>query len=283
MNYHQALFRYAISGRYQPQELEKLEKSPIHQNEYGYDLLGLNEDDRKRALWLFRSIYDRYLHIKSSGSENIPAGRVILVANQFGALPLELSAICAAAFFESRVPRIVRVLVGDESAFVQIPFTTSWFKGLGWVRGGFAEAKRLLNEEECLLVFPENSIQSATRICSTRYSLGAFDLGCIRLALETHAPIVPVAFIGHQRFPSILNSNFDRYFDYLWKLLPHHVFMPLLQLAISGSYYLQFGESRCLHGSVNDDRLMREIGDELRYSIQKMIDHQCKHQGEPPK
>src|SRR6185436_21111035 len=66
---------------------------------------------------------------------------------------------------------------------------------VGQVVGVPENAKRLLEEDEALLVFPEGS-RGISKAFSQRYQLCDFGLGFMRLAIETGTPIVPVAVIG---------------------------------------------------------------------------------------
>src|SRR3954463_13373295 len=81
------------------------------QNEYGVDPFGLELDFAKAAiapvLWLYRN----YFRVETHGIEQVPSGRVMLISNHSGQLPLDGAMIAMSLLLEAEPPRVVRAMV----------------------------------------------------------------------------------------------------------------------------------------------------------------------------
>jgi glycerol-3-phosphate dehydrogenase (NAD(P)+) len=142
--------------------------------------------------WITRAIIQPFFHLyfrlSRIGRENIPAsGPVIFASNHRSFLdPFIVGVLC-------RRP----VYYVAKSEIFKNPFVAWFVSSLGAfpVRRGAGDpdmletAKAILERGDCLLIFPEGT--------RTRPgSLGRPKRGVGRLALETGAPVVPVALIG---------------------------------------------------------------------------------------
>src|SRR5947209_19064255 len=80
------------------------------QNEYGVDPFGMELEFAKAAiapaLWLYKS----YFRVQTHGIEQVPAGKVMLIANHSGQLPLDALMIGISMLVEAEPPRIARAL-----------------------------------------------------------------------------------------------------------------------------------------------------------------------------
>src|SRR3954447_5071598 len=163
------------------------------QNEYGVDPFGLELDFTKAAiapvLWMYRN----YFRAETHGIEQVPSGRVMLISNHSGQLPLDGAMIAMALLLEGEPPRVVRAMV--EKWAPTLPFVAPLFARVGQVVGTPENARRLLAAGETLMVFPEGT-RGLNKTFEKKYQLQDFGLGFMRLALETQAPIVPVAVVG---------------------------------------------------------------------------------------
>ena len=90
-------------------------------------------------------------------------------------------------------PRLVRAMV--EFFVPTVPFASYLFSRWGQITGTPENCRRLLSAEEAVLVFPEGA-RGISKPFNKRYQLADFGKGFMRLALETGAPIIPVAVIG---------------------------------------------------------------------------------------
>jgi 1-acyl-sn-glycerol-3-phosphate acyltransferase len=206
------------------------------QNEYGVDPFGLELEFTKAAiapaLWLYRN----WFRVETSGIKNVPPGRVMLIANHSGQLPLDGMMIGIAMLAEAEPPRVCRAMV--EKWAPTLPFVAPFFARCGQVVGTPENCRRLLAAGETILVFPEG-VRGLNKTFDKRYRLQEFGLGFMRLALETQTPIVPVAVVGaEEQAPAI----FD--FKAAAKMLglPALPITPtLLPLPLPVKYHLHFG------------------------------------------
>jgi 1-acyl-sn-glycerol-3-phosphate acyltransferase len=127
-----------------------------------------------------------------------------------------------------------------------------------------------LDAGDAILVFPEG-VRGLGKLWPKRYQLQEFGLGFMRLALETKAPIVPVAVIGaEEQAPGLFNLQ------PLAKMLgfPYlNVTPTLLPLPLPTRYRIYFGEPMTFTGRADDDD--RELEKKVRVvqeTIQGMID-----------
>lgn len=247
----------------------KLKALPTRQNEYGYDPFGFHREQVKTAALVAHFFYRRYFRVEAHGVEQIPDGRVLLVANHSGQLPFDGLCIAAALLFDHDPPRIARAMV---ERYVQtIPFASYLFARWGQITGTPENCRRLLEDEEAILVFPEGA-RGISKPFTQRYQLQPFGSGFLRLALETRAPIVPVAVIGaEEQAPAV---NFKPLAKLLgapaFPLMPLPPFFPLLPYPTK--YRLYFGEPLRFSGDPDDDEEV--IGDKVthvRNQIQSMI------------
>jgi 1-acyl-sn-glycerol-3-phosphate acyltransferase len=145
---------------------------------------------------LLRLAYRWWWRVETVGLDRVPAdGRVVLVANRSGApLPYE-GFMIARALAASPLPRRgVRLVVDDWLA--RLPLVAGVLAQVGGVRGTPGTARRLLERDETLIVLPEGE-QAMAKPYRLRYRLGSFRrAGFVRAAIQTGAPIVPVAVIG---------------------------------------------------------------------------------------
>lgn len=240
----------------------------VHGNEFGFDPFGLSRDSVRVAATVARFLYRHYFRAEAHGIENIPSsGRVILVANHSGQLPFDGVVIGSACFLEPPQPRLVRAMV--EFFVPTVPFASYLFSRWGQITGTPENCRRLLSAEEAVLVFPEGA-RGISKPFSKRYQLADFGKGFMRLALETGAPIVPVAVIGaEEQAPAI---NLERVAK-LMKLpalpiVPYPPFVAPVPLPVK--YRLYFGEPMRFSGDPDDDDLDDQVK-QVKNRIQSMI------------
>jgi 1-acyl-sn-glycerol-3-phosphate acyltransferase len=178
-----------------------LSRIPNRLNEFGYDPWGMNPKVAVRALAVTRWLYRNYFRVETHGIEKLPEGRVLLIANHGGQLPFDGLLVATAAILEGDPPRVTRAMV--ERWVPSLPFVSSFFARCGQIVGNREDCRKLLENDECVLVFPEGVGGSGKTIWH-RYELQRFGLGFMRLALETGSPIVPVGVVGaEEAVPSV--------------------------------------------------------------------------------
>lgn len=170
----------------------------------GYDPWGLNLDTAKLAYGSLRWLYHNYFRVQAHGLDNVPAdGRVLIVANHGGQLPLDAALASFAVINESAHPRLPRPMI--ERFFPTVPFLGNILNSFGAVVGDPTNCAKMLEREEAVVVFPEG-IRGSGKPYRLRYQLQRFGHGFMHLAMEHATPIVPVGIVGcEETMPSLGN------------------------------------------------------------------------------
>ena len=218
------------------------------QNEYGVDPFGFDLDWTLSAMAPFVWLYKNYFRVETHGIENVPQGRVLLVGNHSGQLPVDAAMIAVALLVEGKPPRAVRSMV--EKWVSTLPYVSTFMARVGQIVGTPENCRRLLAKEEAILVFPEG-VRGITKLWPQRYQLQEFGLGFMRLALETDTPVVPIAVIGaEEQAPAFLDL----------KPLARLLGFPAFPLTVTGvpiplpaKYRLYFGEPIRFTGRPDDE------------------------------
>jgi 1-acyl-sn-glycerol-3-phosphate acyltransferase len=256
-------------SRLDPEFLRRLERLPTAENEYGYDPFGFSRKDSIIAAYLARFLYRDYFRCQVFGIGNVPDGPALLVANHSGQLPFDALALQCALLFDRRPPRVTRAMI--ERFIPTLPFVSYLFARWGHIIGSPENCVRLLRANEAILIFPEGA-KGISKPFTRRYQLQEFGSGFVRLALETRAPVVPIAVIGAEEQAPAFN------FKPLARLLgapafPVMVTPPFLPLVPYPSRYrIYFGEAITFVGDPDDDEeeidtLVRQV----RNTIQSML------------
>jgi len=242
----------------------------VHGNEFGFDPFGLSKQNLKYAITVARWMYRHYFRAQAFGIENVPAtGRVILVSNHSGQLPFDGLVIASACFLEPRQPRLVRAMV--EFFVPTVPFASYLFSRWGQITGTPENCRRLLSAEEAVLVFPEGA-RGISKPFNKRYQLADFGKGFLRLALETGAPIVPVAVIGaEEQAPAINVKPLAKLLGMpAFPVVPYPPFIAPLPLPVK--YRVYFGEALRFSGDPDDDdEVLDDKVKTVKNRIQSMI------------
>jgi 1-acyl-sn-glycerol-3-phosphate acyltransferase len=241
-------------------------------NEAGFDPFGFDPKATRTLLALLIFFHRVYFRTEVFGLENVPRGRALFIANHSGHIPIDGLLIESALLLDSDPPVLARSMV--EKWAQTLPFVAALFPRVGQVLGAPDNARRLLNAEQPLLVFPEG-VRGISKPFTQRYRLADFGLGFMRLALETKAPIVPIAVIGgEEQYPAVADLK------PLAKLL-HMPAFPLLPQLLVGMllplptrYRIYFGRPMSFQGDPDEDDL--DVGvrvNKVRSEIQRMIDN----------
>jgi 1-acyl-sn-glycerol-3-phosphate acyltransferase len=247
----------------------KLKALPTRQNEYGFDPFGFNRDDAKVAAVMAQFFYKYYFRVEAHGVEKVPSGRVLLVSNHSGQLPFDGIGIGGAMLFEHDPPRVIRAMV--EKYVQTLPFLSYVFARWGQITGTPENCKRLLEDEEAILVFPEGA-KGISKPFTQRYQLQEFGLGFMRLALETHTPIVPIAVIGaEEQAPAVNLKPLARLLGApSFPIIPAPPFFPILPYPVK--YRIYFGDPLKFEGDPDDeDEVLEDKVRHVRNEIQSMI------------
>lgn len=148
-------------------------------------------------------LYARYFRTEVVGLEHIPSeGPAILVANHSGALPFDAAMLMYGIERDHSNRRRVRALIED--SIFHAPYIGTLLNRLGAVRACQRNARRLLDEGQLALVFPEG-IKGMGKLYRDRYKLQRFGRGGFaKLALAARAPIIPVAIVGAEESQPVM-------------------------------------------------------------------------------
>jgi len=246
---------------------KRLARVPLNLGASGVDAFGLDPQWTKYALAAIAYLHRRYFRSEVFGAKNIPKGRVLLIANHSGQIPLDGALIGAAMFMDAEPPRFTRAMV--EKWTQTLPFVSLLFSRVGQVVGVPENARRLLEQDEVLLVFPEGA-KGVSKTFDKRYQLMPFGLGFMRLAIETKTPIVPVAVIGaEEQYISLANiESLAKVFRTpAFPIIPQ-LFIPGGQLPLPTRYRIHFGEPMSFEGDADDDDAVIE---EKVWLVQKTV------------
>jgi 1-acyl-sn-glycerol-3-phosphate acyltransferase len=244
-------------------ELRAIEgRLPNELNEFGYDPWGLHPKTAIRTLAVTRWLYRKYFRTTAYGLENLPAGRALLIANHGGQVPMDGLIVGTGATLEADPPRIVRAMV--ERWVPTLPFVSTLFTRCGQVVGNREDCRKLLENDEMVLVFPEG-VRGSGKTIWKRYELQRFGLGFMRLALETNTPIVPVGIVGSEEsIPSVYDmKTLARVLGAPYLPIPATLPLlgPLAYLPMPTKFILHFGEP--MHFDGDPDASDAEVSDKV--------------------
>ncbi|HLL55995.1 MAG TPA: lysophospholipid acyltransferase family protein [Myxococcaceae bacterium] len=218
------------------------------ENGFGVDSFGFSPEFTLAGVAPFLWLYKNYFRVETHGLSNVPKGRVLLISNHSGQLPFDGAMIGVAMLVEAKPPRPVRSMV--EKWVPALPYVSSFMARMGQIVGTPENCRRLLSNEEAILVFPEG-VRGLNKLWSQRYQLQEFGLGFMRLALETNTPIVPVGVIGAEEQAQAVVDL---------KPLARLVGFPSLPLTLTGvpfplpsKYRIYFGEPMHFSGRPDDE------------------------------
>lgn len=230
----------------------RMERIVTRTNEAGVDPFGFDPKVARYALAIAAFLHRFYFRTEVFGIDRVPEGRVLVIANHSGQVPIDGLILGTSLMLDTgERPRFPRAMVERWSA--ELPFVSVLFPRCGQVIGSPDNARRLLEQDEALVVFPEGS-RGISKTFDRRYQLTDFGLGFMRLALETNTPIVPVAIVGgEEQYPSIADVK------PLAKLLGMPAFPVIPQIFVGmlaplpTRYRIYFGEPMRFQGDPDDD------------------------------
>jgi len=248
---------------------EKVSAIARASNEYGVDPFGFSLDYALAAMAPFLWLYKHYHRVETFGLEKVPRGRVLLIANHSGQLPMDGAMIGVAMLTEANPPRAVRAMV--EKWVGTLPFVSTFMSRVGQIVGTPENCKRLLENDEAILVFPEG-MKGINKLFHQRYQLQEFGLGFMRLALETNTPIVPVGVVGaEEQAPALVDlKTVGKLFG-----LPSLPVTPTgVPVPLPTKYRIHFGDPLFFTGRPDDDdgELEKKVK-VVKAAIQGLLDH----------
>ncbi len=252
---------------------KRLETLQANLNEYGVDPFGFDPQMVKYAAPFVHFFYRHYFRVETHDIERVPPGRLLLIGNHSGQIPVDAAMIISAMLMDAVPPRMVRSMV--ETWVPSLPVLSYLFPRWGQIVGTRENCRRLLEMEEAILAFPEG-VRGINKPFSKRYQLQEFGLGFMRLALMTGAPIVPVAVIGAEE-QTINLYNAKSMGKYLGMPgMPITPSMPLLgplaMLPLPTKYRIYFGRPLRFSGDPDDeDSVVQKMVNRVRGAVSRML------------
>ena len=257
-----ALFKKAFVS---PDLEQHIDRIPTHTGSFGYDAWGYNPEESKVAFALVKQLYDKYFRVEANGLEHIPAqGRVLVIANHSGQIPMDGILIGVALTTNPHGPRAPRAMI--ERFFPTVPFIGNFLNKAGAVIGDPVNCARMLDEDDAVIVFPEG-IRGSGKLYKDRYKLKRFGNGFLHLAMQHRTPIVPVGVVGcEETMPTLANLK------PLANLL-HIPYVPLaLPLILPAKVHLEFGEPIFFENDAENEEEVTNRVDRVKDAIRGLID-----------
>ncbi len=245
-----------------------------HLGEFGVDPFGYAPESLRVMVPILDFLLRVWFRAECFDLNRVPEGRVLLIANHSGQLPFDGMAIGSALLLEHEPPRIARTMV--EKFATALPGFGDLVYRCGSVTGLPDNCRRLLENDECVLVFPEGA-RGIAKPFRERYRMTAFGQGFMRLALETNTPIVPIAVVGAEE-QTINLGNLELLARLLhfpsMPITPGMAFLgPLAMVPSPVKYRIYFGEPMTFEGDPNDDEaVIAPKVAAVKASIQTMMD-----------
>ena len=232
----------------------KVDRIPAELNEYGYDPWGYSPKALKRFILPAAFLYRYYFRCITTGLENLPEGRVLLIGNHAGQMAFDGLMVTTACILEAKPPRLSRGM--GEYWLGTIPYLNVLLDRTGSAVGTRQTCIDMLNHGECVMAFPEG-VRGMNKVYADAYKLMEFGLGFMRLALETDTPIVPVSIVGsEEQNPGI--ADLKGVASLLgMPSFPITLTFPLLgplgMLPLPVRYHIEFGKPMRFDGHAEDE------------------------------
>lgn len=240
-----------------------VDRIPKPVGRFGYDPWGYKDEGLKFWMSVFKPLFERYFRVHCEGLENVPKnGRVLVVANHSGQLPIDGGLIGYAMATNPYAPRAPRVMI--ERWVPTLPFIGNSLCRAGAAIGDPMNCIKMLRNEEAVIVFPEG-VRGIGKPYSKAYELQRFGTGFVHIALKEKTPILPVSVVGcEEAIPSLGN------FKALASLLkaPH---VPLaVMFPLPTKVILSFGELIYLEGGDSSEQEVNAHINRVKSSIEHL-------------
>ncbi len=243
---------------------EVFDRIPTPVGSFHYDAWGYNKEKSRLAFAVAKKLYDDYFRVTANGLEHVPAtGRVLIIGNHSGQLPMDGVLVAVALATNPDGPRAPRAMV--ERFFPTVPFVGNFLNQIGAVTGDPANCARMLESEGCIIVFPEG-VRGSGKLYKDRYQLQRFGNGFMHLAINHRTPVVPVGIVGcEETMPSVANL------EPVAKLLGLPYLPVTTPVPLPARVYLEFGAPMLFDGDNLTEAEVGERVEQVKQSIRGLI------------
>jgi 1-acyl-sn-glycerol-3-phosphate acyltransferase len=255
---------------------ERVRRLELPWSRHGVDPYGATQEEVGRMFTMLRLLYKHYFRVTVKGLDHVPGrGRAMLIGNHSGGWAVDALMVLSSVFFDKEPPRLAQGMA--EKFLIKMPFVSRMTQATGQLTGLPEHAARLLNDERLLMVFPEGA-RGTAKLYHERNTLVKFGTGFLRLAMETHTPIIPFGFVGGgDAVPTVLNLYG------VGKLLgvPYIPVTPyLVPVPKPVKLYLEYGEPMVFEGSgAEDDEVIAGHVEQVMDRISVLIARGVEAQG----
>ena len=248
--------------------------------DYPPDDRGFDPVTTKREYFLIEKLLGRYFRVATMGAENIPAGRVLIVASHSGGIPWDALLLVAEIY---RLTGRFSWNAGHE-IWGRSPFLKRLLVPTGMVLGGREDFEELLRRDEMCMIFADagEGNRHAYYLEHDRYKVkpekgfAPGRGGYIKVALRTRSPVVPVAIVGTEEVHYCL-GDVPQLAEYL--RVP---FAPLIAspIPLPARVYIRFGEAIRLPASpeaAEQQAVVDRLNERVRSAMQALIDDTLRH------
>lgn len=203
---------------------------------HGYDVFGMHPSFVALGRGIGGLAHDGYFRATSYGAEKIPKeGPAILAANHSGTVAFDGMVLWTDVVMHTDPPRAPRAVA---DYFVSsLPFLGTLFQRSGMVGGSRGNVRRLLEQGELLMLFPEGT-PGIGKPFSKRYQLQSWRKGHVEFAIRHQAPVVPVGIVGaEEQMPQIARIPLE------WSGLPvPYIPVPATPFPLPVHYHVLYGD-----------------------------------------
>lgn len=225
----------------------------------------------EKGVYGFLTLLEKYFRLEVEGLEHLPKeGAALITPNHSGFMGFD--AMLLSHLIRKHTGRKANVLT-HYLWFIN-PLTAKLADHFGFIEATKENGVEMLKEQNMVVLFPEGEFGNFKPSVKA-YQLREFKRGFIRMALETHAPIIPTIVLGAEE------SNINLSQLKLSRFIPGAVFpMPLNIIPLPARWKIIFMEPVELpfnEGTENDPELVHELATELQEKMQARIQYELQN------
>ena len=108
---------------------DRVHELRLHVERHGEDPFGLDPEAARQAVKICAFFHRLYFRTEVHGLQNLPSGKVLLVANHSGQIPIDAAIVGTALFLDVTPPRFMRAMVDRRTE--NLPLVSTFFSRIG--------------------------------------------------------------------------------------------------------------------------------------------------------